>query len=83
MVGARQPPFRTFTVEMTPMLGVPQKARIECGLLLLSRFSRKIDCNSFSAAFTGPFLLKKRLKTSVRDRRWNILVEKPTTNLVS
>src|SRR5690606_10560567 len=26
MVGARQPPFRTFTVEMTPMLGVQEKA---------------------------------------------------------
>jgi len=25
MVGARQPPFRTFTVEMTPMLGVLKK----------------------------------------------------------
>jgi len=24
MVGARQPPFRTFTVEMTPMLGVQE-----------------------------------------------------------
>src|SRR5690606_8732416 len=26
MVGARQPPFRTFTVEMTPMLGVPKQS---------------------------------------------------------
>ncbi|SDD70834.1 hypothetical protein SAMN04488602_11281 [Paenibacillus sp. cl123] len=25
MVGARQPPFGTFTLEMTPMLGVPYK----------------------------------------------------------
>ncbi|RKP56262.1 hypothetical protein D7Z26_06395 [Cohnella endophytica] len=24
-VGARQPPFGTFTLKMTPMLGVPQK----------------------------------------------------------